>query len=216
VVRINASGTPWHADDLLLLAEWTTRGIAGTMVPKAESPGGLRALGVALGPDACLLPLVESLAGFDAVNLIAATPQVARIAFGNLDFQLDVGMRCGLGEGELASVRFALVAASRRAGLPAPIDGVTADTSNVRRLADDVDRARGFGFGGKLCIHPGQVGALNAAFTSSEAEVEWARRVLAGAAANAGAAFRLDSRMVDLPVIRQAERTLQQAAQRPA
>jgi citrate lyase subunit beta/citryl-CoA lyase len=154
------------------------------------------------------VPLVESLAGLDAIDLLARTPQVCRLAFGHLDFQLDLGMRCTPEESELTTVRFALVAASRRARLPAPIDGVTTDTGNRDRLLADTRRSMAFGFRGKLCIHPSQVEAVNECLSSSASEVEWARRVIAGAQAHRGEAFSLDGRMVDLPVIRLAEETL--------
>jgi citrate lyase subunit beta / citryl-CoA lyase len=212
LVRINAVGTPWHAQDLRLLSQSVARGLAGAMVPKAEAAGDLRAIGVALGSAGQLVPLIESLAGLDAVDAIARTPQVARLAFGHLDFQLDLGMRCSAEEPELAPVRFALVAAARRAGMPAPIDGVTTDTGDAERLLADACRARAFGFGGKLCIHPAQVVGVNETFAPSPAELDWSRRVLAAAQEHQGQAFSLDGRMVDLPVIRLAERTLQQAA----
>lgn len=212
LVRINAAGTSWHAQDLRLLVPWVSQGLAGAMVPKAEAAAGLRSVGVALGPRAQLVPLVETLAGLDAVDLLARTPQVRRLAFGHLDFQLDLGMRCGPEEEELASVRFKLVAASRRAGLPAPIDGVTTDTQAEEQLLRDSRRARGFGFGAKLCIHPAQVRTVNATFSPSPSDVEWARRVVEGANARQGQAFSLDGRMVDLPVIRLAEQTLQHAS----
>ena len=211
LVRINADGSSWHADDLRLLAEWVGKGLAGPMVPKAENPATLHAVATALGTGAQLVPLVESLEGLDAVDLLARAPQVARLAFGHLDFQLDLGMQSGPQETELASVRFALVAASRRAQLPAPVDGVTTDTGNVERQLADAQRARAFGFGGKLCIHPAQVAPVNQTFSPSESEVEWARRVIEGARTHQGQAFSLDGRMVDLPVIRLAEKTLQQA-----
>jgi citrate lyase subunit beta/citryl-CoA lyase len=209
LVRVNAVGTPWHAQDLRLLADWVGRGLAGAMVPKAEAAVDLRAVGLALGAGAQLVPLVESLPGLDAADLLARTPQVSRLAFGHLDFQLDLGMRCEPEEGELASVRFALVAASRRAQLPAPVDGVTVDIGNQERLLADTRRSRGFGFGAKLCIHPAQVGPVNATLSPSESELEWARRVVEAAKARQGEAFSLDGRMVDLPVIRLAEQTLQ-------
>lgn len=211
LVRINPAGTPWHADDLRLLAGWVAQGLAGAMVPKAEGAAMLTAVGAALGAGAQLVPLVESLEGLDAVDLLARAPQVARLAFGHLDFQLDLGMRCSPEEGELASVRFALVAASRRAQLPAPVDGVTTATGDPERLLADTRRAQAFGFGGKLCIHPAQVGPVNETFAPSAGEVEWARRVTEGARAHQGQAFSLDGRMVDLPVIRLAEKTLQQS-----
>src|ERR1035437_8084220 len=42
VVRINASGTLWHDDDLLLLRQLTTQGLAAVMVPKAQTVEGLQ------------------------------------------------------------------------------------------------------------------------------------------------------------------------------
>lgn len=208
LVRINAAGTPWFEEDLKLLAEWTAQGLAGVVVPKSEEIAALQAVGTALGAAAQLVPLVESLAGLDAVHLLARTPQVERLAFGHLDFQLDLGMRCGTEETELTSARFALVAASRRAQLPAPVDGVTVDTANVQRLLDDSQRARAFGFGGKLCIHPAQVRPVEESFSPSSSEVEWAQRVVSAARSRKGEAFSLDGRMVDLPVVRLAERIL--------
>ncbi len=41
LVRINAVGTPWHAADVALLAQWTARGLAGAMLPKAECAAAL-------------------------------------------------------------------------------------------------------------------------------------------------------------------------------
>lgn len=211
LVRINAADTEWHGDDLRLLAAWMPRGLAGVMVPKSETAAVLNAVAATLGPTAALVPLVESLAGLDAVDQLTRAAQVARLAFGHLDFQLDLGMRCSVEEPELAPARFALVAASRRAGLPAPVDGVTTATGDPERLRLDAQRALAFGFGGKLCIHPAQVALCNAAFAPSEAELAWARRVVAAAEEQQGQAFRLDGRMVDLPVILQAQRTLSQA-----
>ncbi|MEK7989003.1 CoA ester lyase, partial [Burkholderia contaminans] len=72
-------------------------------------------------------------------------------------------------------------------------------------LTADARRARAFGFGGKLCIHPAQVAGVNDAMGYSEDEHAWARRVIDAAAKHGGAAFSLDGRMVDLPVIRAAQ-----------
>jgi citrate lyase subunit beta / citryl-CoA lyase len=204
LVRVNAVGTPWHDTDIALLRDWAARGVA-VMLPKAEDAGAVRGVAHRLGEAARIVALVESLAGLDAADALAREPQVVRLAFGHLDFQLDLGMRATAEEPELAFARNALVAASRRARLPAPIDGVTTDTGNAERLAADARRARAFGFGGKLCIHPAQVAGVNEALGHSEAEQAWARRVLEEAAKHGGEAFSLDGRMVDLPVIRAAE-----------
>lgn len=211
LVRLNASGTAWHGDDLALLG---TLGVAGVVLPKAESTADLARVAAAMGAACALLPLIESVAGLDAVDALARSPGVARLAFGNLDFQADAGMACGPDEPELTAVRLALVLSSRRAALAAPVDGVTAATQDATQLQCDALRSRRGGFGGKLCIHPSQVAGVNAAFTPSPAEMDWARRVLAAFEAAGGGVFSLDGRMVDAPVLRQAQRTLAQAAAR--
>ncbi|WP_028997968.1 HpcH/HpaI aldolase/citrate lyase family protein [Azohydromonas australica] len=214
LVRINSVDTPWHGDDLRCLADGSMRALSGVVVPKAEAATALQAIGTAIGPDARVLPLVESLAGLDAVDEIARVPQVARLIFGHLDFQLDLGLQCTPDEPELMSVRLQLVAASRRASLPPPVDGVTANIADGARLQVDTLRSRALGFTAKLCIHPAQADAVNAAFSPTAAELEWAGRVVAGAQLHRGAAFSLDGRMIDLPVIRLAERVLQRGGLR--
>lgn len=206
-VRVNAIDSRFHADDISLLSEWTARGVT-LMLPKSESPAAIAQVAQQLGAQGQIVVLVESLAGLDALDLLARAPQVVRLAFGHLDFQLDMGMRCTPDEPELTYARFAIVAASRRAGLPPPVDGVTADLGNSERLALDTQRARAVGFGGKLCIHPAQVAVVNQTLGHTQAEREWAQRVLTGAEAHHGAAFSLEGKMVDLPVIRLAQNIL--------
>ena len=153
LVRVNAAGTPWHTDDVAAVAACVAQGLAGAMVAKAESAAVLGAVAGALGPRGLLVPLVESNAGLDALDALTQAPQVVRLAFGHLDFQVDLGMDCAPDEAELLPVRLALVRASRRAGLAAPVDGVTTSTQDLQRLVGDTARSRRMGFGGKLCIH---------------------------------------------------------------
>jgi citrate lyase subunit beta/citryl-CoA lyase len=213
VVRMNANSMPWFDDDLKLLVDLVGQGLRAVMLPKADSASVLRQLAQALGARCALLPLVESLAGWDVVDALAATPQVLRLAFGHLDFQADVGLACGADETELVPVRLAMVLAARRAGLAASIDGVTVATRDDARLQEDVARSRRFGFGAKMCIHPAQIALVNAAFSPSAAELKWARRVLAAVEAAGGGVVSLDDRMVDGPVVRLAQRTLSQSRQ---
>ena len=208
LVRINSEATPWFAADLQALAQLTAQGLAGAVVPKAERAQTLQALAQAAGPQAALVPLVESVAGLTAADALASAPQVARLAFGHLDFQVDAGMACADDEQELLPVRMALVLASRRAGLAAPIDGVTVDTRNPERMGRDAERARRMGFGGKLCIHPAQVPVLHAAFDPDETAVAHAQRVRQALEQAGGGVCVLDGRMVDAPVLAQAEQTL--------
>jgi citrate lyase subunit beta/citryl-CoA lyase len=181
------------------------------MVPKAESPETLGNLHVRLG-GVPVLPLIETAAGFYAVRAVAATPGVLRLAVGHIDFMADVGMVCDAQEFELVPLRFAVAAATRWGQLASAIDGVTVQTTDEQRLRDDTLRARRFGFGAKLCIHPRQVAVVHEALAPTEAELDWARRVIAVDEASGGAAVQLDGRMVDLPVVLQARRTLARAA----
>lgn len=212
LVRINAEGTPWFAADLQALPQLMAQGLAGAVVPKAESAQTLQAVARAAGPQAALLALVESVAGLYAVDVLAAAPQVARLAFGHLDFQVDAGMACGPDEAELLPMRMAVVLAARRASMAAPLDGVTVDTRNPERMASDAERARRMGFGGKLCIHPAQVPVLHAAFDPGEAAVAHARRVQQALQEAGGGVCVLDGRMVDAPVLAQARQTLERHA----
>ena len=216
VVRMNALGTPFHDDDLSLLQQLAGQGLSGVMVPKAETVDGLRRVATAIGPACALLPLIESVAGLDAADALARASQVQRLAFGNLDFQADLGLACAPDEAELMPVRLAVVLAARRASLPPPVDGVTPGTQDMAQLQRDAARAQRGGFGGKLCIHPAQVAGVNAAFSPSAAQLEWAQRVLAAFDAAAGGVFSLDGRMVDAPVVRLAQRTLAQSQAIPA
>lgn len=209
LVRINAAGTPWHADDCVQAGALVAQGlIAGVVLPKAERAADLLRIAEVIGPKGVLVPLIESAAGLDAADALAAGPQVLRLAFGNLDFQADLGLACDADEAELVPVRLALLLATRRAGLPAPIDGVTADWRDPHRLAVDTARARRGGFGAKLCIHPDQVAPVHAALGPSAAELAWARRVIDAVRASGGGVVSLDGRMVDAPVVRLAERLL--------
>lgn len=208
LVRINASGTAWHGADLALVRKLAHLGLAGVVLPKAESPDQLAHLAASVGQVCALLPMIESAAGLEAINQIARSPQVARLLFGNLDFQADLGMVCGPDEAELQPVRMALVMASRRAGLAPPVDGVTAATGDLKQVQKDAERSRRSGFGARLCIHPAQVAVVNAALAPTATELDWAQRVLQASNDTQSAVFTLDGRMVDAPVLLLARRML--------
>lgn len=206
VVRINDAAAPGFADDLRLLREARLRKV---MLPKAEQDEQFGAVRAAL-PGARLLALIESARGIAQVEAVAAGAGVERLVFGTLDFALDLDLDIAVDDEPLAYAASRLVIASRVAGLPAPVAGVTPQLDDAARLQSDLAWSRRHGFGAKLCIHPAQVAAVHAALAPGEAALDWARRVLAAEAASPGAA-RLDGRMVDRPVVLQAQRTLQRA-----
>ncbi len=197
LVRVNPAGTPWHEADLAAVASLT--GLGALMLPKAENPQQVEQ--AFRTSSKRVLPLIESAEGVGQMDAIARAAGTLRLGLGHIDLQADLGLRCGPDEAELAPVRLAMVVASRRAGLPAPVDGVTTATQDAEALAADAQRSRRFGFGAKLCIHPAQVAGVHQALAPTAAECDWARRVLAAEVAAGGGAFSVDGKMVDPPVL---------------
>jgi citrate lyase subunit beta / citryl-CoA lyase len=197
LVRVNPVGTPWHEADLAAVACLT--GLGALMLPKAENPQQLEHAFTACGVP--VLPLIESAEGVGQMDAIARASGVLRLGLGHIDLQADLRIICGPDEAEIAPIRLAMVVASRRAHLPAPVDGVTTATTDADVLARDAQRSRRFGFGAKLCIHPAQVAGVHQALAPTEAECDWARRVLAAEVAAGGGAFSVDGKMVDPPVL---------------
>lgn len=207
LLRINPDGAAF-AEDLRVLRALRVHPLAGVVCPKAADAEQLTEAGRAAGAGVALLPLIESAEGWAQADALARAPGVLRLVFGHLDFQLDMGMDADAEQTELVPVRLALVAASRRAGLASPVDGVTSDVADAAACAADTRRAMRLGFGAKLCIHPSQVDTVNTALAPSQAERDWARRVLAANEQAQGAVFQFEGRMVDAPVLARARRLL--------
>ncbi|PNG56247.1 MULTISPECIES: CoA ester lyase [unclassified Variovorax] len=202
VVRINDAASPWFDDDLAALRK---AGACSVLLPKAESAQQVAATLTAL-PGASVLALIESARGVAGVETVAAAG-VSRLVFGTLDFALDLDIEIENDASGLAYAASRIAIASRVAGLPAPVAGVTPQLDDRKRLLADLASARAVGFGAKLCIHPNQVEPIHTALRPPAEALAWAQRVLAADAASPGAA-RLDGRMVDRPVVLQAQRTL--------
>ena len=200
LLRVNAVGTRWHDADVA-----AARGFDGVVLPKAEDAAAIDALRGALRGGAVVVALIETVAGLEAVDALARAAD--RIAFGSIDFALDLG--CAHTRMALLPIRSRLVRAARLAGRPAPLDGVTAAVDDADAVSDDAAHGAEMGFGGKLLIHPRQIGPARAAFRPRPAEIAWAERV-AGAAAEDGAVM-VDGAMVDAPVVARARRILSRA-----
>jgi len=206
VVRINDAQSSGFADDLRLLREAR---IAGVMLPKAESAAQVQAVRSS-APNVHVLALIESACGVANVQHVASADGVTRLVFGTLDYALDLDIDIADSADGLAHAASVIAIASRVAGRSAPVAGVTPQIDDEPRLLADLAWSRRHGFGAKLCIHPRQVAPIHAAFTPTAQAIDWARRVLAAEAASPGAA-QLDGRMIDRPVVLQAQRTLQRA-----
>lgn len=209
VVRINDAGTGAFGEDLRLLRDAR---LPLAMLAKSETPGQVGAVRAA-APATLVLALIESARGIANAEALAASEGVRRLVFGTLDFALDLDLDISLHSDGLAFAASRLVLASRNADLPGPVAGVTPQIDDEARLRADLAWARRLGLSAKLCIHPRQVAAIHQALAPSPQELDWAHRVLAAAAENASGALQLDGRMIDRPVILNAQRTLQRAGQ---
>lgn len=203
LVRVNAGGTLWHAADLAACAGIS--GLAGIVLPKAETAGECARVADATGLP--VIALIESARGLANAGEVAGAS--ARLAFGSIDFAADLGMAHA--REVLRPARFALALAARLTGQAAPIDGVTTALKDEDLISSDCRHAVDMGFAGKLIIHPAQIAPARRGFAPSEAECEWARRVLAAVDGGA-AALAVDGAMVDAPVIARARQILARAA----
>lgn len=105
-------------------------------------------------------------------------------------------------------VRSLTLMAAHAAGVPA-IETLHADFKDDAGLLASSRQARAEGFSGRLAIHPAQVATINDGFTPSAEEVAFARRVVAAFDAEPGAGVvGLDGKMLDMPHLKAAKRTL--------
>jgi citrate lyase subunit beta/citryl-CoA lyase len=219
-VRVNAVDTEFCYGDLVAIVR---RALDGVILPKVESTAGLATVDWLLaqlerdrglppgGID--LIPIIETARGLDRLGaILAAGTRVRRVAFGAGDFTLDVNMAWSRDEAELAHARATIVTASRAAGIEAPLDTVWVDLPDRDGLEASARTALGFGFQGKMCIHPDQIAIVNRVFTPSDEEIAFAERVAAAfvkAEAEGSAAIQLDGKFIDYPIVYRAQRVLQ-------
>jgi citrate lyase subunit beta / citryl-CoA lyase len=209
VVRINDVNTPWCEADLAALTQLTA--LVAVMLPKAQDVVAVAEVANRMPAGVPLIALIETARGLSNSQGIGEVPGVARLAFGAIDFAVDMGITTSPDESELAYARSALVVAARTAGLPGPIDGVETQLDDNDRLRATTGRARNLGFTGKLCVHPRQVEIVNNGFRPSDTEIDWATKVLAANKSSAGAAVRVDAEMIDVPQVKLAEGIIRRA-----
>ena len=209
VVRVNDAATSWHAEEIAALGGTG----AYVMVPKSQSAEELADIVARLGGHGRVIALVETAVGIRDAAAVAAVPGVVRLALGNVDLAVDLGVDPA-SHAALAYARGHLVVASAAARIAPPVDGVTTDLGTLTTLTSDLQVTRELGFGGKLCIHPSQVGAVNGAFEPNEAEIAWARRIVDAVRGDGGVAV-VGGAMVDPPVVARAVALLARCTGRP-
>ena len=213
LARVNHPHTEDGVRDLLAVLECAAPP-DGLILPKIEHDEEVRAVANLLAPRHPALELVvllESPRGVRNAAKIATAlrgrpgPQVACLFLGTADFSASIGS--DLGWDALAHARAQVVLAAREAGIDA-MDGVWFDPKDTQGLVEEAQRVAAMGFTGKASYDAAQLPHIHAAFAPTDAEAEWAARVLAAAAADPLGTARVDGKMVNESIARRARGVL--------
>jgi citrate lyase subunit beta / citryl-CoA lyase len=198
----------------------------GIMLPKLKGPGDLDRLDALIGEreprDAegttAIIPVCTETPAA-TLSLVAAPwarPRLAGMLWGGEDLSAELGSTANRDANGVYTAPFALarslcLLAARAAGV-LPIDAVFTDFRNPDALAREADAARRDGFGAKAAIHPSQIAIINKAFSYTDAERDWAQRVVSALEASGSGVAQLDGVMLDAPHLAQAKRILAAAS----
>lgn len=206
VVRVNPVSTADHALDVeaVKASDYTTVMLAKTET--AEQVASLAPLDVVV--------LVETPLGALAVTETARVDNVSAVMWGAEDLFAATGGTANRwpdgGYRDVARhVRSQSLLAAKAFGRLA-LDSVYLDIKDLDGLRAETDDAVAVGFDAKVAIHPTQVAVIQAGYTPTTAQIDWARAVLAKAKIERGV-FQFEGQMVDMPVLRRAERIVASA-----
>ena len=201
VVRVNPVDTPDHALDVeaLKATDYTTVMLAKTET--AEQVASLAPLDV--------IVLVETPLGALAVTETARVDNAFAVMWGAEDLFAATGGTAnrwpdGSYRDVAKHVRSQSLLAAKAFGRMA-LDSVYLDIKDLDGLRAETDDAVAVGFDAKVAIHPTQVAVIRAGYAPTAEQIDWARAVLAKAGAERGV-FQFEGQMVDMPVLRRAER----------
>ncbi len=197
LVRTNGPDTEWWEADIAALGELDV----ALLLPKVSSAMMLEASAARL-PGRDLWAMIETPAAILAIAEIcgsAARLPLRGIVIGTNDLAQDLGCRLGRSRRAIEGALTLSVCAARANGI-AVLDGVFNDLDDEDGFEREADEGAEFGFDGKTLIHPRQIEPCNRAFSPSEDEIAWARRIVEAFSApeNAGRnAIKVDGRMVE-------------------
>ena len=221
IPRVNALDTGWTADDLAAVVGPHIHGIS---IGKVHVPDDVHKLselldglenqnGLETGRIKLFLWLESAKAIVHCYEICSASPRIEGVAFGGEDFTHDMGIERLEDESEVAVARNLLCIAARAAQVQA-LDTPYFRFRDEEGLRDNCAKAKQFGFKGKFAIHPAQIEVINESFSPSEAEIEYAQRVVAafeGAERVGRGSTSLEGKVIDVPVVKRARALLELA-----
>ena len=218
-VRVNPSAAMMEQD----LAAIVPGRPDGIVLPKAEGGASVTALARrldALGDgQSRILPIAtETPAAIFGLGTYGnVTDRLCGLTWGAEDLPSAIGaVTAREADGTFTApyqmVRSLALFAAHAAGVAA-IETVYPAIKDEQGLAGYAARARRDGFSGMLAIHPAQLAVIHAAFTPSEEEMAWARRVVEAFGENPDSgALQVDGQMMDAPHLKLAKRILASAS----
>ena len=147
---------------------------------------------------------------FHIRDIVRASKRIVACNIGGEDFALDNNMQPS-GEALFYPKQQMIFAANTVGIVPLGFIDSIAGFGDWEAFRKMVRRSRDFGFMGAGCIHPGQVTIVNQEYTPSDAEVEYAQKLIKldnEAAASGRGSFTHDGKMVDIPIIVRARKLI--------
>ena len=161
-----------------------------------------------------LMPLIETALGVENAFAIAtATKRVKALFLGAEDLTADLQCKRTKEGREIEYARTRLVVAARAAGVDV-YDTPFTDVNDDEGIVKDAELAKALGFTGKASISPRHVEVINAVFSPTQQEVDYAYEVMeaiALAKQQGKGAIALRGKMIDAPIVARAERTIAMA-----
>ena len=213
IIRVNGLETPWGEADLAAAA---AAGPDAVLVPKINDGGDVARYDHRLGQAPAhtrLWAMIETgrvLFHLEDVAAAARTSRLTAWVMGTNDLVKETGARLTVRREALWAPLSLSVAAARAYGL-AILDGVFNGLEDAEGFESQCLQGLEFGFDGKTLIHPNQVEIANRVFAPTEAEVAFARAVIAAFKLPENAekgAIRVDGKMAERLHLFQAERTV--------
>lgn len=221
VVRVNASATPWHDEDMRAIVAAVP---AAVLLPKVERPEDILGATAAMerlcaSPDVRLWAMIETPRAVAAPLPLADTAtkpggRLDTLVIGANDLAKDTRVRPGADRARLVPWLMAAVAAARAAGIGI-LDGVYNGLDDDAGFRAECEQGRDMGMDGKTLIHPRQIGPCHEVFSPTDEEIAAARRIVdafADPASRDAGVIRLDGKMVERLHAEAARRTLALAA----
>ncbi|MBC8525284.1 MAG: citrate lyase ACP [Candidatus Cloacimonetes bacterium] len=161
-----------------------------------------------------LMPIIESALGvIKAYEIASASENVVALTIGLEDYTADIGTQRTKEGKESFFARCQVVNAARAAGIQ-PIDSVFSDVSDMDALKDVVLESKSLGFDGMGCIHPRQIKVIHEYFAPNNKEIDKAKKIVNAfhiATEKGLGVVSLGSKMIDPPVVKRAQRVIEQA-----